>query len=150
MTLLRSCLIWGGGGALLAATAIDTLAVVGRQLGMPVRGSIELIQAAVLVAGGIALVVATLADRHARVRLMVDRLGGWRRAGAERASDLLTALFFACLLGGSGWLALDLWAAHEMSELVGVPWRWLRLFANLCLAAVTLLALRQALRGRGR
>ena len=40
--------IWLGGIALLAATAIDTLAVIGRHLGIPVTGSIELMQAAVL------------------------------------------------------------------------------------------------------
>ena len=75
MTSLRSVMIWTGGIALLAATALDTLAVVGRQVGFALHGAIELIQAAVLVAGSIALIAATAARNHARVRLVVDRLG---------------------------------------------------------------------------
>jgi TRAP-type C4-dicarboxylate transport system permease small subunit len=143
-------LIWTGGAALLAATAVDTVAVVGRQVGMPLRGSIELIQAAVLIAGTVALICATLADRHARVRLIVDRLRP--RAGnvAERSSDLLTALFLLSLLAGSAWLAVELWSSHERSEIVGVPWRWLRFLANLGLAAAIVLVFMHAVRRKTR
>ena len=52
-------MIWTGGAALLAATAIDTIAVIGRQVGYSVHGAIELIQAAVLAAGAVALIAAT-------------------------------------------------------------------------------------------
>jgi TRAP-type transport system small permease protein len=148
MRLLRNTMIWVGGAALLAATAIDTLAVIGRQVGLPLRGSIELIQAAVLVAGGLALVAATAVDQHARVHLVVERLETRKRLVLDRASDLLTALFFACLLAGSVWLSLDLWNSHELSEIVGVPWRWLRVIANLCLVAVVVLALRHVVGGK--
>ena len=143
---LRDAMIWAGGAALLAATVIDTLAVIGRQIGFPLHGSIELIQAAVLVAGGLALIAATVAGQHARVHLLVDRLRAGRRA-AEFGSDLLTAIFFGCLLAGSAWLSLDLWRSHEISEIVGVPWRWLRMFANLCLLAAIGVVLRQSLKG---
>ena len=145
MTMLRSLMIWTGGAALLAATALDTLVVVGRQVGFALHGAIELIQAAVLVAGSLALIAATAADNHARVRLVVSRLGR-SRDWLERGSELLTALFVLALLTGSTWLAIDLWNSHEVSELAGVPWRWLRLVANLALAAVFLLALRALLR----
>jgi TRAP-type C4-dicarboxylate transport system permease small subunit len=140
VTLLKKLAIWIGGTALLAATAIDTFAVVGRQVGIPLRGSIELVQAAVLVAGSIALILSTLADRHARVRLLVDRLSENRRRISEAISSLATALFFACLLIGSTWLAADLWFSHEMSEIARVPWLWLRLFANLGLFVTVLIA----------
>lgn len=149
MRLLRDTMIWTGGAALLAATAIDTLAVVGRQVGLPLRGSIELIQAAILVAGGLALIAATAVDQHARIRLIVDRLGR-SRDWIDRASHVLTALFFACLLAGSVWLSADLWNSHERSEIAGVPWRWLRLFANFCFAVVLVLLLREAARGKRR
>jgi TRAP-type transport system small permease protein len=145
---LRDTMIWTGGAALLAATAIDTLAVIGRQVGLPVRGSIELIQAAILIAGGLALIAATLVDQHARVRVVFDRLGRGRE-WIDRASHLLTGLFFVCVLAGSVWLSVELWNSHELSEIAGVPWRWLRLFANLCFAIVLLLVVRQAIRGRG-
>jgi TRAP-type C4-dicarboxylate transport system permease small subunit len=136
--------IWVGGGALLAATVTDTLAVIGRLIDIPVLGSIEIVQAAVLVAGSIALVAATARDRHARVRLIVDRLGAGSRQVADRMSLLFTALFFVGLLAGSGWLAVDLWSGHEVSELVHVPWRWLRLFANLSLVTAILILIRHA------
>jgi TRAP-type transport system small permease protein len=145
---MRRAMIWLGGLALLAATLLDTASVAGRNLGLPVHGVIELIQAAVLVAGGVALVMATLAGSHARVHLLLDRLAPPRKAMAERASDLVTALFFVAMLAGSAWLAADLWAAHELSELLGVPWRWLRLFANLCLLGAVVVLLRQAASGK--
>ena len=124
--------VWLGGIALLAATLIDTVAVIGRNAGFALHGAIELIQAAVLVAGGIALVVATLAASHARVHLLLDRLPTPRKALAHRLCAAVTALFFAAILAGSIWLALDLWAAHELSELLGLPWRWLRSTRSRC------------------
>ena len=145
---MTRALIWLGGLALLAATAIDTVSVFGRNLGFSIHGSIELIQAAVLVAGGTALVLATLHGSHAKVHILVDRFTPANKALSERGAALMTALFFAALLAGSLWIAADLWNAHELSELVGVPWRWLRLFANLCLAATMLILLRRAVRGQ--
>ena len=144
---MNRALVWIGGAALLGMTAIDTLAVFGRNLGWPIHGSIELIQAAVLIAGGIALLAATLAGNHARVHVLLDRLSPSGKVLALRTTALIMALFFAGLLAGSLWLAADLWLAHEQSELRGVPWRWLRLIANLCLAACMIAALRQAVRG---
>ena len=143
---LRSLMIWTGGIALVAATLVDTLAVIGRQVGFAIHGAIELIQAAVLVAGSLALISATAANQHARVHLVLDRLGK-SRAWIERFSELLMAIFVAALLTGSAWLAVDLWNSHEVSELAGVPWRWLRLFANMSLAVIIILTLRHLVRG---
>jgi TRAP-type transport system small permease protein len=148
MTSRRSALIWIGGAALLVAMATDTLSVLGRLVGLPFRGSIELVQAAVLVAGSVALIAATLADRHARVRLIVDRFAPKARGPADRLSAFFTAIFFAALLAGSAWIALDLWSSHEISETLRLPWRWLRLFANVGLVAVIIVVLRQMLRKR--
>lgn len=148
MSPLRSIMVWIGGAALLAATAVDTFAVIGRQIGWPLRGSIELVQAAVLVAGSIALIAATLADRHAKVQLVVDRLSPQMRHHVGRFCELMTALFLLCVLAGSAWLSFDLWASNELSEIIGVPWRWMRLFANLGLAVALMVVLRHALRGR--
>jgi TRAP-type C4-dicarboxylate transport system permease small subunit len=139
----RRVAIWVGGLALLAATLIDTLAVIGRHIGMPLTGSIELMQAAILVSGSLGLVIATGEQMHARVRLVIDRLGERWRSGADIASDVLTLVFFLAMLTGSAWLAADLWAGHEQSELLGVSWRALRLAANASLlAACAILAWR--------
>jgi TRAP-type transport system small permease protein len=146
---MKRALIWLGGIALLAATLLDTVSVIGRNAGFAIHGVIELIQAAVLVAGGVALVMATLSRSHARVHLVLDRLTPRNEALAERVTALLTAVFFAAMLAGSAWLAVELWGAHESSELLGVPWRWMRIFANLCLLSAVAVLLRQAMRRRG-
>ena len=147
MSTLRNLMIWTGGAALLAATAVDTVAVIGRQVGFRVHGAIELIQAAVLVAGAVALIAATGARTHARVRIVVERLGKARPA-AEWISEVLAAVFFGALLTGSAWVAADLWNSHEVSEVAGVPWRWMRLAANLALATMLVLTLRELVRRR--
>lgn len=141
---MRNTLIWIGGVALLIACATDVLAVIGRHVGVPVRGSIEIVQACVLVAGGIALIIATQVGSHARVHIVVDRISEvWRRR-INRASALLGALFIVASLIGCLWLASDLWNSQEVSELLGIPYRALRIVGNLCLFLVALAWLRRA------
>lgn len=143
MSKPMSVVVWIGGIALLLAVAIDTIAVIGRHIGLPLTGSIELMQAVILVAGCLALVVATVEQSHARVRLVVDKLSEGHRRVADRLSDALTLLFFLPLLAGSAWLAADLWNSHEQSEWLGISWRVLRLIANLCLLSVAALLIRR-------
>lgn len=145
---VRNAITVLGGIALLGATATDTVAVIGRHVGLPLRGSIELVQFFVLVAGSLALLVATAERAHAKVHLVVDRMGDAGKAAMARLSGLLGAVFFAGLLAGSLWLMADLWSGHEESELLGISWRWMRLFANLTLLATTVVLLAQAVRGR--
>jgi TRAP-type transport system small permease protein len=127
--------IWIGGLALLAATLVDTVAVIGRNVGLPFTGSIEVMQALVVLAGGLGIVIATLERSHARVRLVVDRLSPRARDMADRMSNFLTMSFLLALLAGSGWLAIDLWHGHEQSEWLGIPWAAMRMVANGCLLA---------------
>ena len=135
MSLALRTIIWIGGLALLAATAVDTAAVIGRHVGLPIPGSIEMMQAIVLISGMVAILVATIESSHARVKLVVSRLSPRRRLLADRLSDLLTLAFVAALLVGSAWIAWDLRDAHEQSELLGIPWMLLRLVAGGLLVA---------------
>ncbi|MGX7896627.1 TRAP transporter small permease [Tsuneonella sp. HG222] len=144
--MLRSLIIWTGGGALLTATAIDTVSVIGRNIGMPVLGSIELVQAAILVSGVIALVLATIDRSHARVQLVSASLTGLSRHVITRFGRLADVVLFALLLAGSVWLAADLWYGHERSELLGIPWSVLRLIANAALVACLGISLARLLR----
>ena len=150
MSLPLRLIIWTGGLALLAATAIDTFAVIGRHVGLPVPGSIEMMQAVVLVSGVIAMLVATIENAHARVKLVVDRISPARRAVADRLSNLLTLLFFAALLAGSSWIAWDLRDAYEQSELLGIPWLALRVIAGMVLLATCAVLALRVIRGSGR
>jgi TRAP-type C4-dicarboxylate transport system permease small subunit len=138
---LKTVLIFVSGGALLVAMAVDTLAMIGRQIGLPLIGAIEIVQAAVLLAGSGALVVATLDAAHARVNLLLDRLPPRTRALLERGHGLAAALFFAALFAGSAWIAMDLWGGHEESELLRIPYRPLRVAVALTLLALLVLAL---------
>lgn len=143
MTGVRTLIVWLGGLALLAAAFVDTVSVIGRHIGLPLHGAIELIQAAVLVSGSIALVFATLHASHARVGLVLDRLPGLARRVGEFSCAVAVALAFVLLFVGSLWIAIDLWGGHERSELLGVPWWAMRLFANACLLIAAVAALRQ-------
>lgn len=139
-------LTWTGGTALIATALLDSIGVAGRHLGLPLHGVIELVQAAILIAGSVALVAATAADSHAKVHLLVDRLSPTAKRWSGMASHLLSALLAAALLAGGLWLSADLWHGHEISELMGVPYKVLRIIANLSLFAVMALFLRHAVR----
>ena len=144
--LLRGLVVTGG-AALLVAMFVDALAVLGRHVGVPLLGSIELVQAAVLVSGSIALLVAPLAGVHARVHLLVNRLSPAVAEALRRIGLVLGALLFLALLAATLWIARDLWQGQEESELLGLPYRPLRVFAALATASVAVSFLVQGLRG---
>ena len=143
MKALKDALVWVAGGALLLAMVTDTMAMLGRQLHWPLLGAIELVQAAVLFGSAGALLLATLEQAHARVHLLLDRLPSNWQVILARLHAALSLLFYAGLLAGSAWLALDLWNGHEESELLGVPYRPLRITVVLVLAALVLDAARR-------
>jgi TRAP-type transport system small permease protein len=140
-------LILLGGGALFLAAAVDFFAVTGRHVGIPLLGSIELVQLLVGISGTVAMVAASLHGTHARVRLLLDRLSGSVASYMYRINALCGALFFLALSIGSAWLAWDLWSGHEETELWHLPYRPLRVVGVIGLLCVLLLFLRQIWRG---
>jgi TRAP-type C4-dicarboxylate transport system permease small subunit len=146
MKSLKDALVWVAGAALLLAMVIDTTAMLGRQLHWPLLGAIELVQAAVLFGSAGALLLATLEHSHARVHLLLDRLTPRWQAFLSRLHALFALLFYAGLLVGSAWLAMDLWNGYEASELLGVPYRPLRITVVLVLLALVLDAARRVVR----
>src|ERR1700728_4476867 len=117
----RSSIIFKiGAAALLLAMAVDVLAVVGRHIGVSLLGSIELVQAAMLLASSAALVAATLQRQHASVHLLIDRLPAQMQRAAAVCGLLLSIVFFLCLTAGSVWIAADMWSAHEASDLLKI------------------------------
>lgn len=128
-----------GGVALLFAMAVDVISVVGRHIKLPLLGSIELVQAAVVVSASAGMVVATLARSHAVVHLVVDRLSPPAKAVVLRVAAALSALFFLALAIGSGWVAIEMIGGHEESELLHIPYAPLRVVlvaATLAVAAI--------------
>jgi TRAP-type C4-dicarboxylate transport system permease small subunit len=146
---LHRALVWVAGGALLVAMATDTLAMLGRHLRLPLLGSIEIVQAAVLIAASGALLLATIHESHARVHLLLRRLPEGLRALLGAGHHVAAILLVLALLAGSAWIASDLWQGHEESELLRLPWMPLRLVVVLLLATLLVVLVRQLLR-RGR
>jgi TRAP-type C4-dicarboxylate transport system permease small subunit len=146
-TRRRSIIFIVGAAALLLAMAIDVLAVIGRHVGISLLGSIELVQAAMLLASSAALVTATLHRQHASVHLLIDRISARWRARVATFNGVLSIIFFLALAAGSIWIAHDLWNAHESSDLLGIPYAPLRIagiIALLTTAAVFALGLRRS------
>lgn len=136
-------LVWVAGGALLVAMTTDTLAMLGRHLRIPLLGSIEIVQAAVLLAASGSLLLATALDAHARVHLLQRRLAPGARLGFERFSLLAAIGLVLALLAGSLWITIDLWHGHEESELLRIPWKPLRVIVLLLLSGLLGILLRR-------
>jgi TRAP-type C4-dicarboxylate transport system permease small subunit len=141
-------LFYVGAAGLLFAIGADALAVLGRHLGIPLLGSIELMQAAILLASSAAMVMATIARKHAVVHLVVDRLAPRRRSAMERIHALLSAIFFAALAVGSIWIAFDLRDGHEQSELLRIPYAPLRIVSIVAVLSVAAIYLARAFEKR--
>jgi|HubBroStandDraft_6_1064221.scaffolds.fasta_scaffold222084_2 TRAP-type C4-dicarboxylate transport system permease small subunit len=141
-------LFYVGAAGLLFAIGADAVAVLGRHLGIPLLGSIELMQAAILLASSAAMVLATVARKHAVVHLVVDRLAPRQRMAMERVHALLSAIFFAALAAGSIWIAFDLRDGHEQSELLRIPYAPLRIVSIVAVLAVAAIYLARAFEKR--
>jgi TRAP-type C4-dicarboxylate transport system permease small subunit len=143
--LARTAYLVGSAG-LLFATATDSLAVAGRHLGFRLLGSIELVQASVVLIAASAMVAATIVGAHASVHIVSERLSVAATARLARVSSLLSAITFAIFAAGSIWVASDLWNGFEQTELLGLPLRWLRLLWIGAAILAALLFFRAAVR----
>jgi len=126
-------LFYLGALALLFAMAVDTISVVGRHIGVPLWGAIELVQAGILVASSAAILSATLAKKHAKVRILTDRLKAGPRIWLHRVQTAFCVLFFCALAVGGIWIFMDLRGGFEESEVLHIPYAPLRV---LCIVAV--------------
>ena len=142
----RGVLFHVGAGGLLTVMVVETVSVIGRHIGSPLLGALELIQAAILLAACAAMVSTTATDAHATVHLVVDRLSAPVRTALLRVGAALSALFFTALFAGSLWLVFDFWHAHEQSELLAIPFRPLRVIVTASAGAIAVLFLRRAVR----
>lgn len=110
-----------GAFGLLGAMLVDFTAVLGRHTGLPLLGSIEMSEVCIVCMASASLLGVTLQRGHASVHLLTERLAERPKRLFARASDGLSAIFFAFILGGSLILLSDLWNGAEHSELLGVP-----------------------------
>jgi TRAP-type C4-dicarboxylate transport system permease small subunit len=139
-------LFYIGAGGLLLATIVEAVAVAGRQLGVPLLGALEIIQAAILLTSSSAMLSATLSDNHAAVRLLVERLPARVQAWQRRLAMLVSAVFFAALAVAVCWLTIESWNDFEESELLHIPYRPLRVIASVMTIAIAVVFLAKCLR----
>lgn len=125
---LRAIALGTGSAALLLAMATDALSVAGRHVGVGLLGAIEIVEACVVVAATSAIVIATIDRTHARVRILLEQVCEGVAQALERMASVVSAVIFVVLIAGSIWLAADLWKGHEVTEVLGLPLRWFRLF----------------------
>jgi TRAP-type C4-dicarboxylate transport system permease small subunit len=131
-------LFYIGAGGLLIAMTVEAIAVAGRQIGVPLLGALEIIQTAILLAASAAMLSATLADAHATVRLLVERLSPAAQNWLHRGALLVASLLFGCLAVAAGWLTIDAWSEFEHSELLRIPYRPLRLIVVVMTSAIAI------------
>jgi TRAP-type C4-dicarboxylate transport system permease small subunit len=139
-------LFYLGAAGLLTAMSIEAIAVAGRQIGIPLLGALEIIQTAILVTASAAMLTATLADAHASVRLLVERLSPGAQEWLHRIALLVSAAFFASLAVSAAWLTIDAWNEFEHSELLRIPYRPLRVIVVVMTSAIAVVMTYKALR----
>lgn len=142
----RGPLFYVGSFGLLAMMVVEAAAVIGRHIGVPVMGAIELVQAAIVPAACAAMLIATQRGAHAAVHMVTERLPVAAREKIARAASVLSALFFAAMCAGGTWLAIEYWDTFEKSEVLNLPFRPLRALVALTGAALTVTFLRLAIR----
>lgn len=147
--LERTAFVVGSIG-LLTAMLADSLAVLGRHVGWPLLGSIEIVQASVVLLASAAMLGTTIVGKHARAHLVIDRLGPRGQRWLLACSDALSAVVFFWFAAGACWVAFELWHGHEHSELLHIPWRWLRVAWIVASVLIGSLFLVRAVRRGGR
>jgi TRAP-type C4-dicarboxylate transport system permease small subunit len=138
-----------GAFALAGAMTTDAIAVAGRHLGIALLGSIEVMQALIVLLATSAMLMTTLVDGHARVRIVLEKVSQPAVLRLERLSDMASAAAFLWLVLGSLWLASDLWNGAEVTEILNLPLRWLRVVWIVGCLVIAVLFLAHA-RNRGR
>ena len=131
-------LFYIGGAGLMIAMIIEGIAVLGRQIGLPLLGALEIIQAAILLTASASMLSATLTHSHATVHLLVERLSPNMQSLLQRFAMLISSAFFAALATAAGWLTLEVWNDFEHSELLHIPYRPLRVIVVVMTAAVAI------------
>jgi TRAP-type C4-dicarboxylate transport system permease small subunit len=146
----RGFLYYAGSAGLLTVMLIESAAVVGRHLGLPVLGALEIAQAAIVPATCAAMLIAGLRGAHAAVHMVTERLPEGVRRGFGRGSSVLAGLYFSALSIGSIWLAVEYWNSFEQTEVLHVPFRPLRALVSIALVAIAVAFFAHALRPRSK
>ena len=142
----RGALFYIGAGGLLSMMLVETVAVIGRHIGVPVTGALEIVQVAIVPAACAAMLIATLRGAHAAVHMLTDRLPKSLQRSVLRMGLVLAGLCFTALAAGSAWLAAEFWNSYEQTEVLHIPFRPLRAAVTLAAAALAVVFFHRAFR----
>ncbi len=121
-------------------TLTDTAAVIGRHLNMSLIGSIEVVQLGIVLLASAAIAIATKESKHARIQIVLNRINHSHRRNLDILSNIATFLFLILLFSANTWILLETWLTHERSEILHLPYHWIRsLFSATLLITITLL-----------
>lgn len=132
----RGLLFYAGSAGLLCMMLVEAAAVIGRHVGMPVVGALEIVQVAIVPAACAGMLIATLRRAHATVHMVTGRLPHATRRWTDGAGAVLAAIFFAALCGGAAWLAVEYWNSYEQSEVLHISFRPLRVLVAVTSGAL--------------
>lgn len=132
----RIFLVIGSLGLALAVLT-DTIAVIGRHLNIALLGSIEIVQACIVLLSSGAIVAATKYGNHARVRILTDRLKPAHAMRLNYFTAFISTIFSLFMAVGCAWIIWEVWTEHERSEILHIPLVWLRLLLLLALLSVS-------------
>ena len=142
----RGLLFYVGSAGLLCVMLVEAAAVIGRHVGAPLMGALEIVQAAIVPAACAGMLIATLRGAHAAVHMLDERLPPAARRWTARVGALLAAVFFAALCFGAAWLGAEYWDSYEQSEVLHIPFRPLRALVALTAAALAAVFVASAFR----
>jgi TRAP-type C4-dicarboxylate transport system permease small subunit len=126
-----------GSFGLAFAVLTDTIAVIGRHLNIALLGSIEIVQASIVLLASGAIVAATKHGNHARVRILTDRLNPALSARLNYFTALISTIYSLLMAVGCAWVIWEVWTEHERSEILHIPLAWLRLLLLVALVSVS-------------
>ena len=147
-TPARGVLFYVGSAGLLAVMLVECAAVIGRHIGIPLLGALEIVQAAIVPAACAAMLIAALQGAHAAVRAVTERLPEVARRRATRAGSFLAAAYFAALCAGVTWLAAEYWDSFEQTEVLRIPFRPLRALVALAALSIAIAFIQRGVRTR--
>ena len=142
----RGLLFYVGAAGLLAMMLVEGVAVIGRHIGVPVTGALEIVQAAIVPAACAAMLIATLHGAHAAVHMLTDRMPASTQQVMLRGGSALAGICFAALAAGSAWLCIEYWNSFEQTEVLHIPFRPLRVLVALAAAGLSLVFFHRAVR----
>jgi TRAP-type C4-dicarboxylate transport system permease small subunit len=144
----RGFLYYAGSAGLLTVMLVESIAVIGRHLGMPLLGALEIAQAAIVPATCAAMLIAGLRGAHAAVHMVTERLPEGVRRAVDRGSSVLAGLYFSALAVASIWLAVEFWNSFEQTEVLHIPFRPLRALVSVATVSIAVAFFVRAVRPR--